>query len=139
MLAPTQILDRYAWLYSSVPQGPTGTWDEIIQTDGGTNGLRLEDDGSVGVYIHGSEDLSDWEHDFDHVALPVDDPDLGPVHPGFLDGALEIKPEIDKFAGAKPVQYFGHSYGAGRAALLAGMRLKEGRLVQRVVLFGAPR
>lgn len=138
MLTVTAILDSYAWLYTSLPI-PAGTWDLEITLDGGLNGLKVEEDGSVGAYIHGSEDPSDWDHDFSHFALPVDHPALGPVHPGFLAGATAIKPQIDAFAGDRPIVYVGHSYGAGRAAILACLRILEGKPVKRVVLFGAPR
>ena len=135
---PTQILDLYAWLYSDLPT-PPGTWDLTILTDGDPNGLKVEPDGTVGAYIHGSEDISDWEHDFRQVAAPVDHPLLGLIHPGFLAGALLIKAEIDAFAGDRPIAYRGHSYGAGRCSILAGLRIMEEKPVANVILFGEPR
>lgn len=137
MLTVTAILDQYAWLYSALPE-PADTWDLVIMSDGGPNGLKVESDGTVGAYIHGSEDVQDWTEDFDHFALAVNHPKLGQVHPGFLAGAMLIKSQIDAFAGKRPVSYYGHSYGAGRAAILAGLRLTEGLPVARVVLFGEP-
>lgn len=138
MLYPTQILDTYAWLYTSLPV-PSDAFDHVILTDGGLNGIKIEPDGTAGVYVHGSENISDWEEDFSHVAAPVDHPALGLVHPGFLAGALLIKPEIDAYVGDRPVAFYGHSYGAGRSAILAGLRLAESRPVARVALFGEPR
>lgn len=138
MLHPTQILDSYAWLYSSLTV-PPDAFDHVILTDGGMNGIKVEPDGTCGVYIHGSEDIADWQQDFHQVAIPVDHPKLGLVHPGFLAGANIIKPEIDAYVGDRPVAYYGHSYGAGRAAILAGLRITEGKPVARVVLFGEPR
>lgn len=138
MLTVTAILDQYAWVYSNLIP-PAGTWDLQITMDGGVNGLKVEPDGTVGVHIHGSEDLSDWEHDFSHFALPVDHPSLGPVHPGFLAGALTIKPVIDQFAGERPIAFYGHSYGAGRASILAALRVTEGKPVARLEQFGEPK
>src|ERR1019366_158794 len=132
MLTVTAACDQYAWLYSSLV-APVGTWDYTTPLDGGRNGIKIEPDGSVGSHIHGSEDPMDCLHDFDHLAWPVNHPILGPVHPGFLSGALLIKPWIDQIAGDRPVAYYGHSYGAGRAAILAALRVTEGKPVARVL------
>jgi fermentation-respiration switch protein FrsA (DUF1100 family) len=137
MLTITAILDQYAFLYANLPV-PEGKWDLVISADGGANGIKVEDDGTVGVYVHGSENPQDWTEDFDHFALAVNHPKLGQIHPGFLSGALLIKSQIDAFAGSRPIAYYGHSYGAGRSSVLAGLRLTEGLPVARVVLFGEP-
>jgi len=42
------------------------------------------------IIFRGSQSLTDWFRDFDHFALPLNDPDLGPVHPGAIVGMRDV-------------------------------------------------
>lgn len=137
MIPVTRLCDQYAWLYTDLAV-PSGTWDRLVLADGAPNGCWVDAEGVKWAMLHGSEDLADWEHDFQQIATPFRDKLVGLVHPGFRSGALLIKPDIDSWAGDDVLNYAGHSYGAGRASYLAGLRVAEGKKVGRVVLWGEP-
>ena len=99
MIGTTQLCDQYAWLYQDTLAEPQGLWDQKV-LDGGINGLKVEPDGTVAAYIHGSETIKDWIEDFDHFALAVDDPKVGKVHPGFREGGLHYgSPRVFRWRG----------------------------------------
>lgn len=89
------------------------------------------------VVFRGSITLDDWIRDVAAVPELTGHPTLGPVHAGFYrdmetTAAViddELRPDIE-------VAITGHSLGAARAAIYAGLsRIHPARLV----LFGAPR
>jgi hypothetical protein len=92
------------------------------------------------VVFRGSRTLRDWILDFDTVADPFSHDAIGPVHPGFLLGIEQVVKEFTPmFAGACEVVITGHSLGAGRAAIMAGLMLETGWTPAAVVTFGQPK
>jgi predicted lipase len=112
-------------------------WDYLLPIDGAYAAIKRLDDTDY-VMFRGSTTFMDWRQDFEDFALPYDDPVLGPLHPGFREGALMVKDEIDRLVQDKIV-VVGHSLGAGHAVLYAGYRVAEERGVDGLVLFGEPK
>jgi len=137
MLSLADTMEQYAWLYQTKIPEPAGTWDHVIPTDGCYCAVK-----NVGgiqyVCFRGSVTFRDWLDDFDDFALPVDDPVLGHVHPGFRDGVLSVKPQLDALLSSNPV-IVGHSLGAGHAAIYAGYCEARGLAVSQLLMFGEPR
>lgn len=92
------------------------------------------------IYLRGSVTMEDWHRDF--LALPNFQPfthsALGPVHSGFLLGLHELWDEIKRKTKG-PWVVAGHSLGAGRAAILAGIMMSDGKPPLRRVCFGEPK
>lgn len=90
------------------------------------------------VCLRGSKTLEDWARDAFSFTLPFANRGLGPVHPGFKIGMDDAWAEIrSKTHG--PWVIAGHSLGAGRAAILAGLMVLDGCAPIRRVVFGEPR
>lgn len=136
MMSVTAIADLYAYLYSDLPT-PAGVFDRVIPVDGAYTAIARID-GIDYVLCRGSTTFQDWIDDFDHFALPVNDPVLGDVHPGAREGVLLVKDQIDALVGDHVI-YVGHSLGAMHAALLAGYRVAAGKAVDALIMFGEPR
>lgn len=137
MLTTTAICNLYAWIYTHLPV-PAGTWDHLLPVAGAYGAIKRVDGVSY-VAMRGSFDGIDWVEDFFQLSIPINDPILGPVHPGARFGVLEIKPIIDDLVGDDPVVFVGHSLGAMHAALLAGYRAAAGKRVDGLVMFGEPK
>ncbi len=90
------------------------------------------------VAFEGSHTPLDWHRDFE--AVMVNDVDLGAVENGFLQGMRDVQDEID-LPPDSPLIIIGHSLGAARAAIFAGLTFDQGMMVpgDRIVLFGCPR
>lgn len=86
----------------------------------------------------GSDNFTDWWHNFYRGALMESDPDLGPVHPGFLIGVRQalavLAPQVDR-----PLVIIGHSLGAGHAADLAALHILHHGPVAKYLTLGPPR
>ena len=136
MLTVTAILDQYAWLNSPLPIAPD-IWDHQIPVNGAYAAIKRVA-GIDYVMFRGSCTFMDWVEDFADAAIPYNDPLLGPVHPGARTAVLEIKDPIDDLVG-EHVVFVGHSLGALHAGIAAGYRVKAGKPVDGLVLFGEPR
>ena len=90
----------------------------------------------VYIYLRGSETPQDWVRDI--MALPVDTP-LGKVHHGFWLGMEQLDAYIGREFFNYNVIVAGHSLGAARAEILAGLLKLNGRpnIIKRVT-FGEP-
>lgn len=126
-------------------------WDhyDAGADDGVCYGVKLIG-GTPVIAFRGSTTPEDWLRDFDCVALPFNDADgLGPVHPGFYLGLSRVLGEVRDFLSRFPSAAHmghpngpvitGHSLGAGRATLFAGLLKLSGVLPQRRVCFGEPK
>jgi hypothetical protein len=105
-------------------------------------GIKTLDDVTVLVF-RGSVDRQDWFLDFLALSWREAAPykALGPVHLGFSTGLVDawtlIKPRV--IAAGKPLIIAGHSLGAARAWIVAGMAIIDGIVPARIVVFGSPR
>ncbi len=96
-------------------------------------------DGFDVVVFRGSVTILDWVRDLEALAWrPIEHPRLGFVHSGFLrhmpDVWTELRPNIKQ-----PVVVAGHSLGAGRASIMAGLMTVDGVPPVARVVFGEPR
>ena len=107
--------------YAEIVPVPWDHYDSGINSDGICWGLRALQGADI-VVFRGSATLEDWIRDFDCVATPWVHDRLGPVHPGFylgVDQALaEVAPMLRPHV---PWVVTGHSLGAARAAIVAGL------------------
>lgn len=75
--------------------------------------------GALICAFRGSETVEDWFDDLK--VMPVDEKPLGFVHKGFFDGMRDVLAEWRAFAQSEPAWMTGHSLGAARACLMAGL------------------
>lgn len=138
MLSPTQIADQYAWLYQTALAPADAKWDYLLPLDGCYAAIK-QIDGTAYVMFRGSVTFMDWMQDFKDFALPINDPLLGPVHPGFRQGALQALNPLNSAIGNVPVHVVGHSLGAAHAVLFSAYRRVKQLLVEGLTLFGEPK
>ena len=117
-------------------------WDHLekpAQDDGICFGIKRLGEVDV-IVLRGSTTPEDWRRDFDCFANPCDHSFLGPVHPGFLAGMEDAWKVMRPMLGPNVI-VTGHSLGAGRAAILTGLMLRDdGELKPMArVVFGEPR
>lgn len=97
--------------------------------------------GADAVILRGSVTVADWIHDVQ--AEPIVIPHyeaLGEVHAGFANGMVQMWGELSgMLRQGYPVWIGGHSLGAARACILAGMMVTQGRDPAACVRFGEPR
>lgn len=102
--------------------------------------------GSNLVYcFRGSKETLDWILDF--FAVPgTDNADkaaqylgMGPVHAGFLIGAMALLPQIKQDAQGRPFSLTGHSLGGALALLVGALLTQDGTPPVQIVTFGAPK
>lgn len=110
--------------------------DTGISDDGVYWGCKRLGDTMV-VVNRGTVSLEDFSRDID--ALSFNDPQLGTVHAGFFRGMRRQWQELRALLGDLPWIAAGHSLGAARACLLAGLGAANGRPPVRYVRFGEPR
>lgn len=114
----------------------TGKLTRTLDISGVFVGIREREEGMI-ICFRGSTTLQDWERDFQ--AQMIIDPDLGGVHPGFIEGMRdvfgELPPDPDK-----SIMITGHSLGAARAWIYAGLLAEHDTIMQgdRIVVFGSP-
>lgn len=139
------------------------TFDHIEQPeadDGICWALKRVGDIDV-IVLRGSVTPQDWFRDLDALAdpipahahiianflhyigfafgsLPTHHAFLGPVHPGFLAGMEAAYAAIKPLLGPNVV-ITGHSLGAARSAILAGLMVHDGHVPLTCVTFGQPR
>ena len=91
------------------------------------------------VIFRGSVTPQDWLRDFR--GWPHQFRSLGYCHEGFTEGMGKAADEgwWGKLDGTKPVYFAGHSLGAARACVAAGMWVTGGNPVEGLVTFGTPR
>lgn len=114
------------------------TWEDGAANNGVVYGIKVVD-GIDAVIFRGSTTFLDWRRDLDTWATsPVEHPALGPLHSGFYEGMEETWRKI-RARGSAQLILGGHSLGAARANILAGLARLDGVPVLRKVLFGEPK
>lgn len=124
-----------AKLCQAVYAGQGATFSGWLDQNGITVGLLYRGSDAV-VVFRGTADGEDWLRDVE--ALPQGTPDLGFVHAGFFEGMREFYNK-NKWLLTGNVTLTGHSLGAARAVLMAGLMAADGKKPARVALFGCPR
>lgn len=96
------------------------------------------------ICFRGSKEILDWLLDF--LAIPgtdnAQDPAyarMGPVHSGFLIGALALLPAVKADLAGKPYSLTGHSLGGALALLVGALMVQDGHPPDQIVTFGAPK
>lgn len=114
------------------------TLDEIIEVDGVILGVRNYADATI-VCFRGSTTPQDWFRDFR--ANMIADGQLGGVEAGFIIGIRAAMAKINALNPINPLWITGHSLGAARAVICAGLLEAEKLLIpaDEVVVFGCPR
>lgn len=118
-----------------------GVFDVILDVSGVYCSVKYFQDFSV-ICFRGSTTILDWCRDFQGIMVP--DAELGGVEQGFITGLRDIDAHIDTlpiFGSEKSVIITGHSLGAARALLFAGMWTLHNQMEpgDEVVVFGSPR
>jgi hypothetical protein len=118
---------------------PTALIDQWARFDAGLDdgvcyGLRKLDGFDV-VVFRGSITAQDWIRDLHAEIIPTR---IGHVHEGFFAGMEHVWSELRPLL-TQPVIVAGHSLGAGRAAILCGLMVKDGAAPIRRVVCGEPK
>jgi len=119
--------------------GNVGGFDHIDTGEGDDGvywGLKRLGDFDL-VVLRGSTTALDWERDFESVVVST--PELGAVHRGFFIGMRQLLGELRGMLEGRRFIILGHSLGAARGALLAGLATVAGIPPAGVLLFGEPR
>lgn len=136
MLTDQQIVAVCADTYDERPTGWSAQWNirQIMA-------FARVVDGYLVIAFRGSVDPIDWFRDVEGV--PQWHPKLGMVHGGFFRGMEEAAVTIARLIRTYSLPYIitGHSLGAARALLCAGILTVEGMtdLPEALVSFGCPR
>lgn len=125
---------RAAQLCQAVYAGQSG-FDHWFEADGIIAGLVRQND-DVTIVFRGTDCAEDWLRDLD--AVPVETLRLGTVHAGFYAGMDLFLSEVGMYLTGH-VAVTGHSLGAARAAILAGLMTAGGHPPAKLTLFGCPR
>ncbi len=115
---------------------PAPDWWKLSEANGVYVALRQTGAGTI-VCFRGSVTMQDWERDFE--GLPKHHPVLGMVHDGFLQGMDDAGSWVATMLPTGPYAIAGHSLGAARALVLAGLLTAAERAPERVLALGCPR
>ena len=130
MIAPLEL----AKLCQSIYQTDQG-WDHYWAYDKVVVALKRSEQGDI-IVLRGSQALIDWGRDL--AAIPEHHGALGLVHAGFIAGMDDVFAEVQAAITGRPI-ITGHSLGAARAMLLAGLFVAAGKPPQQIAAFGCPR
>lgn len=138
MITNIDCVNLCAAIYAGVPTD----WDHYDPGDAGDRvcwGIKRIGN-EAAVVFRGSITLIDWLRDLMAVANPFSHDDIGPVHPGFLSGMRTVQRELGGLIDKKtPLTITGHSLGAGRAGILAGLMVTDGWTPAARIVFGEPK
>ncbi len=131
MLSDLQLCQLLQAQYDNTPD----VFDVTIDVSGVYCSVKHFDDCSI-IAFRGSTTPLDFWRDFE--GLMVQDAALGGVEQGFLTGLRDVRAHLQTLAMRAQI-IIGHSLGAARALLYAGLMKANKSLVSEVVVFGAPR
>lgn len=136
-----ELADLCVALYGQIGAPPV-QWDHLDpgEDDNVCWALKKTDTADI-IVLRGSVTVADWIHDVEAEPTMIQRyEDLGPVHSGFAAGMPKMWNEaIPLLHHDRPTWITGHSLGAARAAILAGMMLIDGLAPGAAVRFGEPR
>ena len=112
------------------------TWDHLIDDPECWCAIKHTSPSESVLVFRGSTTMLDWFNDIDEV--PIEDPQLGHVHGGFFRGVRNRHQTIAALLNPK-VHVVGHSLGAARAMLEAGLMIANGIMPESVRGWGCPR
>lgn len=116
---------------------PAAHWDQSWTREDVHVGLRHAGDFDL-ISFRGSIDEEDWLRDFQ--GWPKKHPILGYCHSGFLAGMDTVASElVMAISPERPYALTGHSLGAARALIVAGLLMWAKKPPALVVTFGTPR
>lgn len=131
MITPLLLAQACADIYTA---DPAPLFTNVWNFSGTVAGHRKLDGVNV-IAFRGSQSATDWI--MDASALPVWEPRLGFVHGGFLVGVNDVFIAASLIDG--PVVLTGHSLGAARARICAGLFAYYQRPALQCVVFGSPK
>lgn len=117
---------------------PAGKWEDTFFTSGVWYATRKNSAGERILAFRGSKTIEDWARDLD--GWPTRDPQVGWCAEGFHDGMRDVLAAWSKLFALDRCWITGHSLGAARAAIMAGLLAKRAIISPRgLVVFGCPR
>ncbi len=128
-----EMIDLCAQLYDP---GQAAAWDHLIDDPECYCAIRHVGPDASAVVFRGSTTPLDWYNDLDEE--PVYDRQLGPVHGGFYSGVRNRHADIVSLLRPRVI-VLGHSLGAARAILEAGLLIANGIMPEAVRGWGCPR
>lgn len=113
---------------------PAAAWDYQAEVSGVWVAIRQMPDCDA-VVFRGSITAEDWIRDFSALPEVADHPELGPLHAGFFAGMDDAHGwAVDRLRQGVDVVVTGHSLGAARALIFAGLVKPK-----RCAVFGSPK
>lgn len=126
--------------YCSACYSAPAQFDAIFSGESTENvwvGIKYLPDCCV-IAFRGSVCFLDWQRDFS--SIMISDPDIGGVEQGFMQGMREVFDVLKPILlSNKNIIVTGHSLGAARALIFAGLMNVYGLKPVKVVTFGSPR
>jgi hypothetical protein len=131
---------QIAALQLDLHQGNSAVFDYFEPGDGddAVCWAAKKSDGVTLICLRGSVTPLDWLRDLYLIPDPLDHPKLGPVHAGFMLGVEKAWSDIQLHTSG-PWIVSGHSLGAARSALLAGLMTCDGKAPLARIGFGEPK
>ncbi len=130
-MTPIEAVGACSAIYGTPPSG----FSKTFSVSGVVGGIMPTEHGTA-VVFRGSDTAEDWFRDLD--AVTTDVAGLGDLHAGFTDGLSDflhaIAPDLSGV-----ITLAGHSLGAARACIAAGMLALSGVEVGELYLFGCPK
>ena len=125
-----------AQLALAIYGGSDPHWDYFCSEDEIVWGVK-KIDGMTAVVFRGSETPIDFLRDLRVLPWPIEHSRLGFIHPGFLDGMEAVWTAVRAHT-EPPWVLAGHSLGAGRTGILAGLMALDGTPPLTRISWGEP-
>ena len=141
MITDTESAILMQLIYAHKDDNDLGTAFDYYDPGSGPSGVCWASkvvDGETIIWLRGSVTFWDWAKDALAFTLPWDHDVLGPVHPGFEMGMERLTQAIlTRTKGPRKLR--GHSLGAGRGSIVAGLLKEAGCPPADCVWWGQPK